>query len=52
MVLLISSLSLLICCLSVLSIIERRVLKSPNVIVDFSISPFWFVGGSHYQLAG
>lgn len=35
-----SSISLLIFCLVVHSIVERGVLKSPTIIVDFFISPF------------
>ena len=40
MVLLTSSISLLVFCLVVLSIIEREVLKFPVIIVDLSIFPF------------
>ena len=35
-----SSLALLIFCLVVLSVSKKEVLKSPTIIVDFSVSPF------------
>ena len=38
-----SSIPLLIFCLIVLSIVEGKVLSSPTVVVDFSISPFSYI---------